>query len=73
MPLHHGVALLDELMHEQVRVSGGPFLLDAATWAIHGFIPVDGDVILATFQSRLEAEVAITRLWAVGATNEPPV
>jgi len=53
---------IDDLIHEQGRVSGEPFPLDHTSWAIHGFIPVDGDVILAKFDTQHEARVAITVL-----------
>ena len=52
-----------ELIYEHSLVSGEPFPLDTTSWAIHGFIPVDGDVILAKFDSQNDAQAAIAQLW----------
>jgi uncharacterized protein YbjT (DUF2867 family) len=59
--------LIDELLTEHAQVSGDPFQLDAGHWAIHGIIPVAGDVILAKFESPAEARAAIEELWEIGA------
>ena len=55
--------VLDGLVHQHARVSGDAFPIDAHSWGIHGFIAVDGDVIIAAFGSREEARDAINRLW----------
>jgi hypothetical protein len=56
--------IVDDLVYEHARVSGTAFPIDSHTWAIHGFIAVDGDVIMATFGSRDLATAAIQQLWA---------
>jgi hypothetical protein len=56
--------VVEDLVYEHARVSGETFQIDAETWAIHGFIAVDGDVIMATFDSRDDAVAAIAHLWA---------
>jgi len=55
--------IVDELVSEHARVSGDAFKIDSSHWGIHGLIPVDGDVILAKFDSRSEAQDAIQQLW----------
>jgi hypothetical protein len=38
--------------------------MDAEIWAIHGSIPVDGEVILAEFDQRETAEAVLAHLAA---------
>jgi hypothetical protein len=66
---HCSEDVLNELVYEHARVSGDTFPIDAQSWAIHGFIAVDGDVIMATFSSREEAQRAIRRLWQIEAES----
>src|SRR4030081_1209874 len=44
--------LIDSILHQRPRFDHGLFQMDAQTWAIHGYIPVDGEVILAEFDHR---------------------
>jgi len=46
--------------------------IDAHTWAIHGSIPVAGDVILAEFSNREDAEAALKLLSAAEKTGRVP-
>jgi hypothetical protein len=55
--------IIEDLVYEHVRVSGDTFQIDTHTWVIHGFIAVDGDVIMAKFDSQDDADAAIQRLW----------
>ena len=57
--------IVDELVFEHARVSGDAFQIDSCHWAIHGLFPVDGDVILAKFDTPTEARAAIEELWDV--------
>ena len=55
------LVLLGELVDE-FRVAGDVAEIDATTWAIHGVIPVDGEVILAEFDTYDGAKVALDRI-----------
>jgi hypothetical protein len=41
--------VIDALLHQHARLAGDLFQIDTQTWAVHGYIPVDGEVILAEF------------------------
>jgi hypothetical protein len=41
--------LLEQLIDERVRIAGDVLEVSRGVWAIHGSIPVDGEVILAEF------------------------
>ena len=56
--------IIEDLIYEHARVARDIVQIDAQTWAIHGFIAVDGEVIMAEFNSRSDAEAAIEQLWA---------
>jgi hypothetical protein len=56
--------IIEDLIYEHARVARDVVQIDAQTWAIHGFIAVDGEVIMAEFKSRDDAEAAIEQLWA---------
>lgn len=56
--------IIEDLIYEHARVARDIVQIDAQTWAIHGFIAVDGEVIMAEFNSRNDAEAAIEQLWA---------
>ena len=45
--------------------------IDGNTWAIHGPIAVDGEVIMAEFTDMREAKAAVVQLFA--AEREPAV
>ena len=42
-------AVVQQLIEQHARVSGDIVPIDGHTWAIHGLIAVDGDVIMAEF------------------------
>ena len=56
--------IIEDLIYEHARVARDIIQIDTQTWAIHGFIAVDGEVIMAEFNSRNDAEAAIEQLWA---------
>lgn len=56
--------IVQELIDEHVHVSCGLVPIDDETWAIRGSIAVDGDVIVAEFDDRTEAESALEQLSA---------
>ncbi len=53
---------LEELVEENAAVAADIVEIGARTWAIHGVIPVDGDVIMAEFDTYREAKVALDQL-----------
>jgi hypothetical protein len=55
-------AFLAELVAEDTEVAGDVAEIGAGLWAIHGHIPVDGEVILAEFGSFEQASAVIDRL-----------
>jgi len=67
-PRHHlppsEQRIVEELIDEHVRVSCQIVPIDAQTWAIHGLVAVDGEVILAEFDDPEDAELALEQLAA---------
>jgi class 3 adenylate cyclase len=63
--------IVQELIDEHVRVSGDIISIDSSTWAIHGFIAVDGDILMAEFDSPDEATAAIEEIRAGVAQPRP--
>ena len=64
-------AIVAELVDEHVGFECNLVQIDAQTWAIHGTIAVDGEVILAEFSSREVAQAALERLAAEAAALSP--
>ncbi len=62
--MHDDLRTIEALIDEHVLVDCYLFPIDTETWAIHGFIAVDGNVIVAEFDDRQEAEAAIARIAA---------
>jgi hypothetical protein len=56
--------IIEVLIDEHVRVNCNLIQIDAQTWAIHGTIAVDGEVILAEFSNKDDAETALELLSA---------
>jgi len=55
---------LEELVEEHASIAGDVVEIDAHTWAIHGFIAVDGDVIMAEYDTEAHARLALHELEA---------
>jgi hypothetical protein len=60
---------LRELLGEHATVAGDVVELGTDTWAIHGSIPVDGDVIMAEYGTRDQARHALDQLTATSVTR----
>jgi hypothetical protein len=56
--------LVEELIDEHFPFDCDVIPIDSQTWAIHGSIPVGGEVILAEFNKKEDAEVALELLSA---------
>ena len=54
--------LLERFVEEWVCVAGDVVEVSRGVWAVHGYIPVDGEVILAEFELRDEARSVLDRL-----------
>jgi len=54
--------LLEQLVDQRVRVAGDVVEVSLGVWAIHGSIPVDGEVILAEFSMLDEARSVLDQL-----------
>ena len=57
---------LEELVSEHATIAGDVVEIDTHTWAIHGSIAVDGDVIMAEYESEEHARIVLGEL----ATDE---
>lgn len=56
--------LIDSILHHHPRLDHDLFQVDAQMWAILGYIPVDGEVILAEFNHRETASAVLAQLAA---------
>lgn len=54
--------LIDSILPLHPRLGQDLFQMDAQLWAIHGYIPVDGEVILAEFDHRETARAVLSQL-----------
>jgi hypothetical protein len=56
--------IVEDLIDVHARVARDVVQIAPSTWAIHGPIAVDGEVIMAEFTSRAAADLVIDQLWA---------
>ena len=56
--------LINSILPLHPRLGQDLFQMDAQMWAIHGSIPVDGEVILAEFNHRETARALLAQLAA---------
>jgi hypothetical protein len=54
--------MLEQLVDERVRIAGDVLEVSVGVWAIHGSIPVDGEVILGEFALLDEARSVLDQL-----------
>ena len=54
--------LLEQLIDQRALVAGDVLEVSLGVWAIHGSIPVDGEVILAEFSLLDEARSVLDQL-----------
>ena len=62
--------IVQELIDEHIHASRDIVPIDDQTWALHGVIAVDGEVIIAEFDDRADAESALEQ---VAATEDDTV
>jgi hypothetical protein len=53
---------LEELVEEHASIAGDVIEVDAHTWAIHGSIAVDGEVIMAEYDTEEHARFVLQEL-----------
>jgi hypothetical protein len=58
------LTFLEELVDEHATIAGDVVEIDAHTWAIHGVIAVDGDVIMAEYDTEAHAHLVLDELEA---------
>jgi hypothetical protein len=56
------LVFLEELVEAHATVAGDILQIGAGAWGIHGSIPLDGDVLVARYESREEASHALAQL-----------
>ena len=64
------LVFVEELVQEGASVDGDVLEIDIHTWAIHGFIAVDGDVIMAEYTTESRARRALEELHDLEAESE---
>jgi hypothetical protein len=64
--------IIEYLIQVHAHVARDVVQIAPTTWAIHGPIAVDGEVIMAAFESRDAADVAIDQLWSAEQRTTPP-
>jgi len=64
--------IVEGLIQVHARVARDVVQIAASTWAIHGPIAVDGEVIMAAFNSRDAADAAIDELWSAEKRTTAP-
>ena len=63
---------VEGLIQLHARVARDVVQIAASIWAIHGPIAVDGEVIMAAFNSRDAADAAIDELWSAEKRTTVP-
>ena len=56
------LVFLEQLVADRATIAGDVIELNEHTWAIHGSIAVDGDVIMAEYDSEQRADLALREL-----------
>lgn len=64
--------LIYSILPLQPRLGQDLYQMDAQIWAIHGSIPVDGEVILAEFDQREKAVAVLAHLAAAQEHSQHP-
>jgi arginine decarboxylase-like protein len=63
-PNDERLLFLQQLLEDRATIAADVFEVDPHTWAIHGVIPVGGDVIMAEFDTEDEAKKVLNQLAA---------
>ncbi len=60
---HAQLQFLQILVEENASIAGDVLEVASNLWAIHGYFPVDGDVLMAEFDDYDEATTTLDRLF----------
>ena len=74
IPQRHGPDPLEfvrRLLDDDVHIAGDVLDVAPGTWALHGTIPVDGEVLVAEFDSYDAARAALAAIDLPGPTALP--
>ena len=71
--LTRGQPIIQELIDEHALISCDIVVIDSHTWAIHGLIAVDGDILMAEFDSFEEATAAVEQIRTGLAQQTAPI
>ena len=58
--------VIEAMLNLQARIAGDVIEINSNTWAVHGVIPVDGDVILGEFGTAQDARAVLDGLTSAG-------
>jgi hypothetical protein len=58
------ILFVQQLIEDRATIAADIVEVDSHTWAIHGVIPVGGDVIMAEFETQDEAKAVLGELSA---------
>ena len=77
MDLVHGqtdqqLQFLRDLVEENAWIAGDVLQIDTAIWAVHGVILVDGNVLMAEFDSYDDARRTLDQLHSGMSRNSDP-
>jgi len=61
-PTDDRLQFLEALVEENVSIAGDVVQVSEHLWAIHGFVPYDGDELMAEFESYDEATIVLRQL-----------
>ena len=64
------LVFLQGMIEEHATIAGDIIEVDPDTWAIHGSIAVDGEVLLAEYDTPDQARIALDKV--PRQTTEPP-
>jgi hypothetical protein len=65
------LAFLEELVEEHANIAGDVIEIDAHTWAVRGSIAVDGEVIMAEYDTEEHARTALAELRSAEVESGP--
>ena len=71
-PSDDQLQFLQDLLEEHATIAGGVVEVGDACWAIHGFIPVDGDILMARFYSYDRAAGVLEQLPRLTRPHDRP-
>jgi hypothetical protein len=64
------LTFLEELVDEHATIDGDVIEIGAHTWAIHGSIAVDSEVIMAEYDTEEHARIALDELFTAKGRGE---